>query len=235
VHLSHYFTSRGIHINKKILIVVIVVVALAIPFAIYTISPLFISNTVNEPLPTTAAVVSKKAAAQEYQKFVSMNEQDRINAAKQMNQRGKNMVMIGAAQINNTMNENAVTSQGIIDKPQTNATNAIANVSTIRTGSFVGAGDGFHNAEGLAKVIPLKDGQSILRLESFKSTNGPNVHLYLATDKGASNFIDLGRLKANNGNQNYNIPVGTDLAKYNMALIWCKDFSVLFGSAQIKA
>ena len=51
--------------NKKMLIIiVIIVVALAIPFAIYTISPLFISNTVNEPLPTTAAVVSKKAAAQ---------------------------------------------------------------------------------------------------------------------------------------------------------------------------
>jgi Electron transfer DM13 len=223
--------------NKKILIIVViivVVVALAIPFAIYTISPLFISNTVNEPLPTTAAVTSKKAASQEYQKFVSMNEQDRINAAKQMNQRQKNTVMIGAAQINNTMNESVVTSQGIINKPQTNAAKAIANASTIRTGSFVGAGDGFHNAEGLAKVIPLKDGQSILRLENFKSTNGPNVHLYLATDKTASNFIDLGRVKANNGNQNYNIPVGTDLAKYNMALIWCKDFSVLFGSAQLK-
>ena len=160
-----------------------------------------------------------------------MNEQDRINAAKQMNQRQKNVVMIGAAQINNTMNENVVTSQGIINKPQTNTT---ANISTIMTGSFVGAGDGFHNAQGLAKVIPLKNEQSILRLENFKSTNGPNVHLYLATDRTASDFIDLGRLKANNGNQNYNIPAGTDLAKYNMALIWCKDFSVLFGSAQLK-
>jgi Electron transfer DM13 len=222
--------------NKKILIIIViivVVVALAIPFAIYTISPLFISNTVNEPLPTTTAVVSKKAAAQEYQKFISLNVQDRINAAKQMNQRQKNMVMIGAAQINNTMNENVVTSQGIINKPQTNATSAAAIVSTIRIGSFVGAGDGFHNAKGLAKVIPLGGGRTILRLENFQSTNGPNVHLYLATDKAASNFIDLGRLKANNGNQNYNIPARTDLAKYNTALIWCKDFSVLFGSVQL--
>ena len=218
--------------NKKIVIVIVIIVAaVAIPFGIYTISPLFISSTVNEPLPTTAAVTNKKAVSQEYQKFVSMNEQDRINAAKQMTQRQKNMVMIGAAQLNNTMNENVVTSQGIINKPQTNTT---ANISTIMTGSFVGAGDGFHNAQGLAKVIPLKNGQSILRLENFKSTNGPNVHLYLATDRTASDFIDLGRLKANNGNQNYNIPAGTDLAKYNMALIWCKDFSVLFGSAQLK-
>jgi flagellar basal body-associated protein FliL len=227
-------------LNKKILIaiiIIVVVVALAIPFVIYTISPLFISNTVNEPLPTTAAVTNKKAASQEYQKFISMNEQDRINAAKQMNQRQKNMVMIGAAQANNTMDENVGTSLETINKQQQQQqTNTTTNAaSTIRTGSFIGAGDGFHNAEGLAKVIPLEDGRTILRLENFKSTNGPNVHLYLAADKAASNFIDLGRLKANNGNRNYNIPAGTDLNKYNMALIWCKDFSVLFGSAQLKS
>ena len=225
-------------LNKKILIVIIivVVVALAIPFAIYTISPLFTSNTVNEPLPTTAAVTDKKVASQEYQKFISMNEQDRINVAKQMNQRQKNVVMIGAAaQVNNTMNENIPSSQGTTNKQQQADEANAATVSPIRTGSFIGAGDGFHNAEGLAKVIPLDgSGHTILRLENFKSTNGPNVHLYLSADKAASNFIDLGRLKANNGNQNYDIPVGTDLAKYNMALIWCKDFSVLFGSAQLK-
>ena len=143
-----------------------------------------------------------------------------LSAVKQMNQRQKNVVMIGAAQLNNTMNENVVMSAGTIDKQQSNATTT--TVSKIMTGSFIGAGDGFHNAEGLAKVIPLGDGRTILRLENFKSTNGPNVHLYLATDKAASNFIDLGRLKANNGNQNYNIPNGTDLAKYNMVLIWCR-------------
>jgi Electron transfer DM13 len=225
-------------LNKKVLIaiiIIVIVVALAIPFAIYTISPLFISNTVNEPLPTTAAVVSKKAASQEYQKFVSMNEQDRINAAKEMNQRQKNMVMIGAAQVNNTMDEDVGTSLETINKQRTNTTSTNAASTAIKTGAFIGAGDGFHNAEGLAKVIQLEGGRTILRLENFKSTNGPNVHLYLAADKAASNFIDLGRLKANNGNQNYNIPAGTDLNKYNMALIWCKDFSVLFGSAQLKS
>jgi hypothetical protein len=217
--------------NKKILTVIIVVVAaVAIPFGIYTISPLFISNTVNEPLPTTtAAIVNKKAAVQEYQKFISMNEQDRMNAAKHMNQTEKNMVMIGADQINNTINENAMT-LGTIKQQQVNAT----ITSKIRTGTFIGAGDGFHNAEGLAKVIPLGQGSFVIRLENFKSTNGPNVHLYMSTDKAASNFIDLGRLKANNGNQKYNIPNGTDLVKYNMVLIWCKNFSVLFGSAELK-
>jgi electron transfer DM13 len=216
-------------VNKKILIVIIIVVAaVVIPFGIYTISPLFTSNTINEPLPTTAVGVNKNAASQDYQEFVSMNDQDRISAAKQMSQKEKNMVMIGAALVNSTTNENTLVPGAIKQQEQNNPTSA-----KIRTGSFVGAGDGFHNAEGLAKIIPLVDGSTILRLENFKSTNGPNVHVYLSTDKTASNFVDLGRLKANNGNQNYIIPNGTDLAKYSSVLIWCKDFSVLFGSAEL--
>lgn len=223
--------------NKKILIIIsIVIAAIVIPFGIYAISPLFTSNTVNEPLPTTAAGVNKNTALHDYQRFVSMNDQDRSNAAKQMSQREKNIVMIGASQINKTINESAITTDTIKQRQQQQQQKSNATTArSILTGSFIGAGDGFHNAEGLVRVIPLEDGSTILRLENFKSTNGPNVHLYLATDKAASNFIDLGRLKANNGNQNYNIPHGTDLAKYNMALIWCKDFSVLFGSAQLKA
>jgi uncharacterized protein with FMN-binding domain len=205
----------------------LVAVAVVIPIGVYTISPLFISNSVNEPLPTTAAITSNNSASHEYRKFISMNEQNRMNAAKQMNQRDKNMVTIGAGQINNTINQNTIaphTTKEQQQKVQGSAATTTAS-SKIRTGSFIGAGDGFHNAQGLAKVISLGDGNSVLRLENFKSTNGPNVHIYLSTDKSALNFIDF-----NNGNQNYNIPDGTDLSKYIMVLIWCKDFSVLFGS-----
>ena len=60
------------------------------------------------------------------------------------------------------------------------------------------------------------------------------MYVYLSTDKNAVDFVNLGRLKANNGNQNYDIPPGTDLSKYDTALIWCKAFSVLFGSAELK-
>jgi hypothetical protein len=45
----------------------------------------------------------------------------------------------------------------------------------------------------------------------------------------------MGRLKANIGNQNYPIPAGTDMTKYDTVLIWCRAFSVLFGSADLKA
>lgn len=101
------------------------------------------------------------------------------------------------------------------------------------SGAFVGVNDGIHNAEGLAKVIPLDNGENILRLENFKATNGPDLYVYLSTDKQASEFVNLGRLKASSGNQNYDIPDGTDLSKYDNVLIWCKAFGVLFGSSQI--
>lgn len=100
-------------------------------------------------------------------------------------------------------------------------------------GKFVGAGDGTHNAEGVAKIITVEDGSKVLRVENLKVTNGPDLYVYLATDTGSSDFVDLGRLKGNIGNQNYDIPDGTDLTKYDTVLIWCKLFSVLFGSAEL--
>ena len=102
------------------------------------------------------------------------------------------------------------------------------------SGQFMGADDGRHDAEGIAKEISLEDGRRFIRLENFKVTNGPDLFVYLATDKTASEFVELGRLKANNGNQNYMIPQGADLSKYDTVLIWCKTFSVLFGSADLQ-
>lgn len=101
------------------------------------------------------------------------------------------------------------------------------------SGSFVGVGDGIHNAEGFARVVYVEGGSDVLRLENLMVTNGPDLYVYLATDKEASDFVSLGRLKANNGNQNYDIPEGTDLSKYDTVLVWCKQFSVLFGSAEL--
>ncbi len=103
----------------------------------------------------------------------------------------------------------------------------------IASGQFTGVNDGIHNAEGLAKVVQLMDGKQLLRLEDFKATNGPDLYVYLATDQTAQEYVNLGKLKANIGNQNYEIPQGTDLTKYDTALVWCKQFSVLFGSAEI--
>ena len=194
--------------RTKIIIGVIIAI-IVVPLAVYTVSPLFISTEVNEPLPVLASA--------EFQRFMNLTEEGRIQAADNMSQQEKNSIMIMAAKENSTVNESIDT------KVAGQETDTSRNMLS---GKFIGVNDGIHNAEGVAKVIALDDGTSVLRLENFKATNGPDLYVYLATDKSASDIVNLGRLKGNIGNQNYPIPAGTDLTKYNTALIWCKAFSV---------
>jgi hypothetical protein len=206
--------------KKNAIIVIIIIAAIAIPVGIYTVSPLFINTTVNEPLPTSSSVTD----LQKFQEFMSMNnEEERVEKGQQMATEEKNAILRGAAQANgNAVNEN-----------MTEAATTLGQTSLL-IGEFVGVNDGIHNAEGLAKVIQLDDASMILRLENFKATNGPDLYVYLATDNSASDFVNLGRLKGNIGNQNYDIPEGTDFSKYDTILIWCQAFSVLFGSAELE-
>jgi Electron transfer DM13 len=192
--------------------------------AYYLASPLFISTEVNEPLPTSAV------QSESFERFIAMNEEEKIQTAKQMSSQERDEIMSAAASVNNSLDEPM--DQTLLQQQNiTSATNT--GRDTLRTASFVGVGDGIHNAEGIAKLIPLQDGSDILRLENLQVTNGPDLYVYLATDKSASDFVSLGKLKANNGNQNYNIPSQTDSTKYDTVLIWCRPFSVLFGSAEL--
>jgi hypothetical protein len=193
--------------------------------AYYLASPLFISTEVNEPIPTSAV------QSESFQRFITMNDEDKMQTAEQMNPKERDEIMSAAASVNNSLNEPM--DQTLLQQPRNTTSTANTRQDTLRTGSFVGVGDGIHNAEGIAKVVPLEDGSNILRLENLHVTNGPDLYVYLATDKSASDFVSLGKLKANNGNQNYDIPSQTDLTKYENVLIWCRPFSVLFGSAEL--
>jgi electron transfer DM13 len=188
--------------------------------AFYLASPLFISTEIDEPLPEGAELPAPPPSDQ-FQEFMAMSEQERIEAGNQMNEQEKNQIMVEFASMNTSIDES--TSQG----SETN--------DSLLTGSFVGVGDGIHDAQGVAKVIPVEGGGNVLRLEDLVVTNGPDLYVYLSADKSASDFVNLGRLKANIGNQNYPIPEGTDMTKYHTVLIWCRAFSVLFGSADLKA
>ena len=167
--------------NKKAIIVVIIIAAIAIPVGIYTASPLFINTTVNEPLPTSSVTDLQK-----FQEFMSMNsEQERVEKGQQMTPEEKNAILRGAAQTNgNTFNQN-----------MTDAAATTLAYKPLVIGNFMGVNDGIHNAEGLAKVIRLDDASMILRVENLRATNGPDLYVYLATDNSASDFVDLGRLR----------------------------------------
>lgn len=109
----------------------------------------------------------------------------------------------------------------------------------LKQGEFQNADD-LHQGSGKALIYQLTDGSHILRLEDFTVTNGPDLMVYLVKSgdvtKSADvsdNFINLGDLKGNIGNQNYAIPAGTDIPEYSSAVIWCELFGVLFSPAPL--
>ena len=115
---------------------------------------------------------------------------------------------------------------------------ASAASNKLATGQFH---SGAHETKGTAEVLQLADGKKTLRLTNFATSNGPDVHVYLVAANDAkdndtvtkSGFVDVGSLKGNIGDQNYELPANTDLAKYRAVTIWCKRFSVNFGTAPL--
>jgi glutaredoxin len=218
--------------NKKIIIGIIV--ALVTPAVVYAASPLFINTTIDEALPTS--VVTKTSEMMEESKMMEksdamIKESEIMEETEMMEKSDVAMEESEMMESSETMEESEMMEESETMMEEAEMVESEPVPVTVLTGTFVGVNDGIHNAEGTATVIPLEDGSNILRLEDFKSTNGPDLYVYLATDEKATDYVSLGRLKANIGNQNYEIPDGTDLSKYDTALVWCKQFSVLFGHA----
>src|SRR6058998_94844 len=100
---------------------------------------------------------------------------------------------------------------------------------------------GAHETKGTATIFQLADGKKTLRLKNFETSNGPDVHVYLVAAADAKDndtvktagFVDLGSLKGNIGDQNYDVPANVDLAKYRAVTIWCARFNVNFGTAPL--
>ena len=100
---------------------------------------------------------------------------------------------------------------------------------------------GAHETKGTATIFQLGDGKRTLRLTNFETSNGPDVHVYLGAAADAKDndtvknagFVELGSLKGNIGDQNYDVPANVDLAKYRAVTIWCARFGVNFGTAPL--
>ena len=112
---------------------------------------------------------------------------------------------------------------------------------TLATGTFHGK---VHSTSGRATIYQEADGKLVLRLTNFKTSNGPDVHVILVATKNAdddANFlkssterVELGSLKGNQGDQNYEIPSNTDLSKFQTVSIYCERFNANFGAAPLE-
>lgn len=96
-----------------------------------------------------------------------------------------------------------------------------------------------HDTTGNALLQRGPDGSHTVRLETLRTSNGPDLRVYLSKlPKGLGRrdygreFVELGRLKGNIGDQNYAVPAGTDVSQFTSVVIWCARFNVGFGVAQ---
>lgn len=98
-----------------------------------------------------------------------------------------------------------------------------------------------HGTSGVARVLELADGTRIVRLEGLDTDNGPDLFLYLSTNPASGpegafddDFVNLGRLQGNRGNQNYDLAPDVDLSAYTSVVVWCDRFSSAFGAADLR-
>jgi hypothetical protein len=118
--------------------------------------------------------------------------------------------------------------------------NAGASARALFTGSFH---DVAHKGIGQAGIYQLADGKKILRFTNFETSNGPDVHVYLVAARDAKDsetvkkagFVEVGTLKGNIGDQNYELASDVDLTKYRAVTIWCQRFGVNFATAPLSA
>ena len=118
-------------------------------------------------------------------------------------------------------------------------TQGASSAEIVESGTFYGV---MHPTTGTATIYRLGDGDRILRFTNFRTSNGPDVHVYLvAADDARDNisvtragFIDLGSIKGNIGDQNYALGADVDLTKYRTVSVWCKRFSINFAVAPLR-
>jgi hypothetical protein len=106
-----------------------------------------------------------------------------------------------------------------------------------RGGSFVSRE---HGTSGTATIYRLDDGRRVLRIEDLHTSNGPALFVYLSANPASGpegafddSYVDLGGLKGNIGDQNYDVPAGVDLSNYASVVIWCDRFDAAFGAADL--
>jgi electron transfer DM13 len=145
------------------------------------------------------------------------------------------IVLIGGYLSLSMFRDDVVDEQVAVAAPRAPSSSAPRNV-LLGAGRFESVR---HEAEGRAQAIELAQGGRVLTLTNFEVDNGPDLRVYLvagrATTEGeVEDFEDLGGLKGNVGNQQYEIPADVDLERYSTVVIWCRAFSVLFARAPLE-
>jgi hypothetical protein len=192
---------------------ILIFILIAIPVGWYLISPLFINKTVNEEFPIIQATEV-------------MEEGDEV-----MDGSGQEVNIEATQAMEEAMAQPTQEMAEPMPEPE---------MTILFQGEFYNLA---HEGAGTATIYQLADGSRILRFEGFEVLNGPDLHVYLASQDPFPNTvgvelegsIDLGELKGNIGDQNYEISAEVDLSQFHSVVIWCVPFRVPFNAAPLRA
>jgi hypothetical protein len=166
--------------------------------------------------------VLKNRSMEAYKQFNAMTEDQRNSAIKNMSNADMSMVMMGAAQINNEVNETIKA----MAPPNTD----MASIYQLRTGNFTPSGN-ISKVNGVSRILSVGDNE-FLRFEHFNITNGPELHVYFTNKGDLANSKDLGTLKGNIGPQNYFL--GNTANQYDTVVIASKPFKMVYAKAMLE-
>ena len=164
----------------------------------------------------------KQQSMEAFKQFNAMSEDQRNSAIKNMSNTDMNMVMMGAAQINNEVNE---TIQAMAP-PDTD----MSSIYEIRSGNFTDSRN-ISKVSGTSRILSVNNIE-FLRFEHFNITNGPELHVYYTNKGDLVNSKDLGILKGNIGPQNYCL--GNIADQYDTVVIASKPFNMVYAKAMME-
>ena len=154
-----------------------------------------------------------------FKQFEAMTPDKQNLTLPNMSQTDISMVMLGAAQINNEVNE---TIQAMAP-PNTD----VASIYELRSGNFTSSGN-ITKVSGVSRLLSVNDNE-FLRFERFNITNGPELHVYFTNEGELVDSKDLGILKGNIGPQNYFL--GDSADQYDTIVIASKPFKMVYAKA----
>ncbi len=204
----------------------LIALIIATPLGWWLAAPLLIDNTVDEAFPFNLPTQAELAA---------MPDDAKMNALAAALPAEATIAALPAATRAAIEQEVQALSTLMPDKPMDDAMPIpVADEwVVVAQGEFRDA-DNFHQGSGTATIYAQGETR-VLRLENFSSTNGPDLHVLLVerVNAGADmgEYLDLGALKGNVGNQNYEIPAAVDLRKFSGVMIYCQPFHVVFSTA----
>jgi len=203
--------------NQLILIAIVIgIIGVAVTYPLW--SPYFINDVVDEAFPELTD--SERDAIRD----MSDEQQEMLISMSEDNPEMANDTARSMAQDDSEMNDDMPGDEPLV----------------LYEGTFTFI-DAVHNGEGSATIYQLADGSRVLRFENFRVTNGPQLHVILSRNTPdtifgdvGDDYVDLGALSGNVGNQNYTIPDDVNLDDYQTVIIYCVPFSVVFSTAPLE-